>query len=89
MAKFDDSLVAVTSRSFSTNQFLVKKLKELISNYKTTFNTDTGKMVLEDLKKRSHFYNTTHVKGDSHESAFYEGQRSLVVFIEKLINQKE
>jgi hypothetical protein len=30
-----------------------KKLKELISNYKTTFNTDTGKMVLEDLKKRS------------------------------------
>ena len=43
----------------------------------------------EDLKKRSHFYNTTHVKGDSHESAFYEGQRSLVVFIEKLINQKE
>ena len=28
MAKFDDSLVAVTSRSFSTNQFLVKKLKE-------------------------------------------------------------
>ena len=66
-----------------------KKLKELISNYKTTFNTDTGKTVLEDLKKRSHFYNTTHVKGDSHESAFYEGQRSLVVFIEKLIDQKE
>ena len=28
-----------------------KKLKELISNYKTCFNTDTGKMVLEDLKK--------------------------------------
>ena len=66
-----------------------KKLKELISNYKTTFNTDTGKTVLEDLKKRSHFYNTTHVKGDSHESAFYEGQRSLVVFIENLLNQKE
>ena len=66
-----------------------KKLKELISNYKTTFNTDTGKMVLEDLKKRSHFYNPTHVIGDSHESAFYAGQRSLVVFIESLLNQKE
>ena len=66
-----------------------KKLKELISNYKTTFNTDAGKMVLEDLKKRSHFYNTTHVKGDSHESAFYEGQRSLVVFIENLLTKKE
>ena len=66
-----------------------KKLKELVQNYKTAFNTDAGKIVLDDLKKRSHFFNTTHVKGDSHESAFYEGQRSLVVFIEKLINQKE
>ncbi len=68
---------------------LDKKVKQLVSNYKTTFNTDTGKIVLEDLKKRSHFYNTTHVKGDAYESAFYEGQRSLVVFIESLLNQKE
>ena len=68
---------------------LDKKVKELVSNYKTTFNTDTGKIVLEDLKKRSHFYNTTHVKGDAYESAFYEGQRSLVIFIESLLNQKE
>ena len=66
-----------------------KKLKELIQNYKTAFKTDAGKLVLEDLKKRSHFYNTTHVKGDPYESAFYEGQRSLVVFIESLLNQKE
>ena len=66
-----------------------KKLKELVQNYKTTFNTDTGKQVLDDLKKRSHFFNTTHVKGDSHESAYYEGQRSLVVFNESLINQKQ
>ena len=66
-----------------------KRLIELIINYKTTFNTDTGKQVLDDLKKRSHFFNTTHVKGDSHESAYYEGQRSLVVFIESLLNHKE
>ena len=66
-----------------------KKVKELVQNYKTTFNTDTGKQVLDDLKKRSHFFNTTHVKGDSHESAYCEGQRSLVVFIESLLNHKE
>ena len=66
-----------------------KKLKELVQNYKTTFNTDTGKQVLDDLKKRSHFFNTPHVKGDSNESAYYEGQRSLVVFIESLFNHKE
>ena len=66
-----------------------KKLKELVQNYKTTFNTATGKKVLDDLKKRSHFFSTTHVKGDNHESAYYEGQRSLVVFIESLLNHKE
>ena len=66
-----------------------KKFIQLVKDYKITFGSDEGKRILDDLKKRSHFYNTTHVKGDSHESAFYEGQRSLVVFIEKLINQKE
>ena len=68
---------------------LDKKLAELIKDYQFIFNTDEGKRVLDDLKKRSHFFNTTHVKGDSHESAFYEGQRSLVVFIESLLNQKD
>ena len=66
-----------------------KKLQELIKDYIIIFNTDEGKRVLDDLKKRSHFFNTTHVKGDSHESAYYEGQRSLVVFIESLLNHKE
>jgi polyhydroxyalkanoate synthesis regulator phasin len=68
---------------------LNKKLQELIKDYKIIFNTDEGKRVLEDLKKRSHFHNTTHVQGDSHESAYNEGQRSLVVFMETLINHKE
>ena len=63
-------------------QQLIKRLQELIKDYQIIFNTDEGKRVLDDLKKRSHFYSTTHVKGDSHESAFYEGQRSLVVFME-------
>ena len=66
-----------------------KKLQELIKDYKIIFNTDEGKRVLDDLKKRSYFYNTTHVQGDSHESAYNEGQRSLVVFMETLINHKE
>ena len=66
-----------------------KKFIQLVKDYKITFGSDEGKRILDDLKKRSHFYNTTHVKGDSHESAFYEGQRSIVVFMENLINQKE
>jgi len=65
-----------------------KKIKQLQEDYKICFDTDQGKRVLDDLKKRCHFYNTTHVKGDSHESAFYEGQRSIIVFIENILNQK-
>ena len=45
MAKFDDSLVAVTSRSFSTNQFLVKKLKE---SYPNVLLNLTGKTLKEN-----------------------------------------
>ena len=70
------------------NKEAEKKIKQLREDYKTVFGSDEGKRVLDDLKKRSHFYSTTHVKGDSHESAFYEGQRSLVVFMESLINHK-
>ena len=68
---------------------LNKKLQELIKDYKIIFNTDEGKRVLDDLKKRSNFYNTTHVQGDSHDSAFREGQRSVVLFINNMLNKKE
>ena len=43
--RFDDSLVAVTSRSFSTNQFLVKKLKESYPNVSLNL---TGKTLKEN-----------------------------------------
>ena len=45
MARFDNSLVAVTSRSFSTNQFLVKKLKESHPNVSLNL---TGKTLKEN-----------------------------------------
>jgi hypothetical protein len=65
-----------------------KKLAEIKADYKFIFNTDEGKRVLDDLSKRCHEFNTTHVKGDSHESAYYEGQRSIFVFIKGILNQK-
>jgi len=64
---------------------LVKKLKE---NYQYIFNTDEGKEVLSDLEKRCHYHSTTNVKGDSHESAYMEGQRSVLLFIKSML-QKE
>ena len=62
-----------------------KILKQLISDY----GSQEGERVLEDLKKRCHFYATTNVKGDSHESAFYEGQRAAVLWIDNVLKQKE
>jgi len=64
---------------------LVKKLRE---NYQYIFNTDEGKEVLSDLEKRCHYHSTTNVKGDSHESAYMEGQRSVLLFIKQML-QKE
>lgn len=64
---------------------LVKKLRE---NYQYIFNTDEGKDVLSDLEKRCHYHSTTNVKGDSHESAYMEGQRSVLLFIKQML-QKE
>ena len=67
---------------------LEKFLQELQTNYKTIFNTDEGKKVLADLEKRCHYHSTTNVKGDSHESAYMEGQRSILLFIKSML-QKE
>ena len=65
-----------------------KKLKQLRQDYKIVFGTDEGKKVLDDISIRCHEFNTTHVKGDSHESAFYEGQRSIMVFIKSILKSK-
>ena len=63
-------------------------IKQLRENYQQVFSTDEGKQVLSDLEKRCHFYATTNVKGDSHESAYMEGQRSILLFIKQML-QKE
>jgi hypothetical protein len=68
---------------------LEKFLKGLQTNYKTIFNTDEGKEVLADLEKRCHYHSTTNVKGDSHESAYMEGQRSVLLFIKSMLRENK
>lgn len=65
-----------------------KKFLELIEDYKVVFGSENGKRVLSDLEKRCHEFMTTHQKGDSHESAFLEGQRSILIFIKNAINKQ-
>ena len=64
---------------------LEQYVKNLKTNYKMIFNSDEGKEVLSDLEKRCHHHTTTNVKGDSHESAYMEGQRSILLFIQAML----
>ena len=68
---------------------LEKYLQELQTDYKTVFNTDEGVRVMADLEKRCHFMTTTNIKGDSHESAYMEGQRSVLLFIKQMLLTKD
>ena len=60
---------------------------ELKKNYELVFNSDEGKEVLNDLERRCHFWSTTNIKGDSHESAYMEGQRSVLLFIKSMLRK--
>ena len=74
--------------NMETNKQLENIIKKLKDNYQYIFNTDEGKEVLSDLEKRCHYHSTTNIKGDSHESAYMEGQRSVLLFIKQML-QKE
>ena len=68
---------------------LEKYLQELQTDYKTIFNSDEGIRVIADIEKRCHFLTTTNIKGDSHESAYMEGQRSVLLFIKQMLQTKD
>ena len=69
---------------------LEKFIAGLKKNYQYIFNTDEGKEILSDLERRCHYHSTTNVKGDSHESAYMEGQRSVILFVKSMLrNNKE
>jgi hypothetical protein len=59
-----------------------KHLTELKKRYQFIFASDEGKNTLSDLEKRCHYHNT--------ESAYLEGQRSVILFIKSMLqNDKE
>jgi hypothetical protein len=66
-----------------------KILKDLVKNYKIVFGSDEGKQVISDLEKRCHYNVSTFSKDNVNETAFMEGQRSVLLFIKALISKKE
>ena len=67
---------------------LEKHIQNLKNNYEFIFNSGEGKEILADLEKRCHYHSTTNVKGDSHESAYMEGQRSVLLFIKSMLQNE-
>ena len=65
-----------------------KHIQNLKNNYKIIFNSGDGTGILADLEKRCHYHATTNVKGDSHESAYMEGQRSVLLFIKSMLRNE-
>ena len=65
------------------------KLKDLVKHYKIVFGSDEGKAVVSDLEKRCHYNVSTFSKDSTNETAFMEGQRSVLLFIKAMISKKE
>jgi hypothetical protein len=57
---------------------------EIAKQFQITYESPSGKEVLEDLQ-RSFMFRTSHFRGDSHETAFREGQRDVILRILKML----
>jgi hypothetical protein len=68
-------------------QEFLKKLsskKDTIQSYQRLFASEDGIRVMKDLMKSCHFYDTTFT-GDVYESAYKEGERSVILRIMRTI----
>ena len=72
-----------------TDQNNSKKILQLREDYKITFGSDQGKKVLNDLDLRFHSFVSTFSKDSAYETAFLEGQRSVLLFIKAMIKKNK
>lgn len=61
-----------------------RRLVPTVSAYAAVFDSDQGKKVLEDLELS--FGGSCYTKGDSHDTAFREGQREVLIRIRQMIS---
>ena len=61
-----------------------KEIKQLMEFYQITFESDNGKKVLEDLENRFHIHSST-IDDNNNNIAYREGQRSVILFIKKIL----
>jgi len=60
---------------------------ELHQMYRRVFETEDGLRVIEDLKTRFWFHAPVHAPGDTHETAYRDGQRSIVLSLISMLQE--
>ena len=61
-----------------------RRLGPVVSAYGSVFLSDQGQRVLDDLE--ASFGGSCYTKGDSHDTAFREGQREVLLRIRQMIS---
>jgi len=61
---------------------------DLRNAYKHLFDTDDGKIVLDDLQRRFHVHGSTF-SSEPTDTAYREGQRTVVLFIQSMLQDLE
>lgn len=61
---------------------------DLRNAYKHLFDTDDGKIVLNDLQRRFHIHGSTF-SSEPTDTAYREGQRTVVLFIQSMLQDLE
>ena len=56
-------------------------MSALKADYQTLFATDAGRRVLADLMESFHVVRPVHGTGNTHETAFRDGQRYVVLYL--------
>lgn len=59
----------------------LKGPKKILAQYRTVFNSPTGRAVLLDLMKSNHILDSTFIPGDPYMSALREGERNAILKI--------
>ena len=63
---------------------LINQLRE---TYKKVFESAEGAIVMKDIENRCGYNTSTFSKDSSHETAFLEGQRAVVLFIKSMLTR--
>lgn len=61
------------------------KQKQQIMDFQGTFGTEEGKRVLASLSDKCREHVATYVAQDTHHTAYFEGMRSVMIYIRMIL----